>query len=640
MTKPRVMLVVTHLLGTGHLARIAAIGKALAARGAGVTLVSGGRAAPMVDPTGLEVVQLPPLHCAGTDFRTLLDGGGVVAAQDMLAQRSAMLIETFDRAAPDALVTELYPFGRRALRDEFDALLRHARKARPRPMILASIRDILNPPSHPAKAEAAMRILGAYVDHVLFHGDSAVATLDLSWPVTEPLRRRLIETGYVRDAKPAPPSPRAPSGEILVSAGGSAAGLPLWRAALAAARLRPERRWRLLVGHGVNEADFVALAGQAGSNAIVERARRDFASLLRAADLSISQAGYNTVLDLAAADARALLVPFAEGGEKEQDLRAQALTQRGLASALPQDALSGDRLAQAADAALKEPRPDWSALRGDGAGRSADILLDCCAVARRRSAAWDRLDAALERAKRLRRVLPFWLRDDDATTPSEDLSRFLPLLQRYDIAAAFAVIPAQTQDRLATLLTNTPHAVVTHGWTHANHAPETQKKTEFGAHRDLNVMVDEARRGGDAIARLFREQALPVFVPPWNRVDDSFTRHLTEAGFTGLSTYGRRGGQLSGVMQVNTHWDPVDWKRGGGLAAEDVLINLLARLIGEELDAPEGALEPIGLLTHHLVHDPWIDRFLDEMLARLADSQAVRFLHPREVFATPQTRRR
>lgn len=640
MTKPRIMLVVTHLLGTGHLARIAAIGKALAARGAEVALISGGRTAPMVDMTGLDVTQLPPLHCAGTDFRTLLDDCGGIAAQDMMARRRAMLIEAFDRAAPDALVTELYPFGRRALRDEFDALLRHARKAKPRPMILASIRDILNPPSHPAKTDETSRSLGACMDHVLFHGDSAIAALDLSWPVTEPLRRRLIETGYVRDAKPAPPPAHAPSGEILVSAGGSAAGLPLWCAALAAARLTPARRWRLLVGHGVSEADFAALAGQAGSNVVVERARRDFPALLRDADLSISQAGYNTVLDLAAADARAVLVPFAEGGEKEQGLRAQALAQRGLARVLPQDALSGERLAQAADAALKEPRPDWSALRGDGADRSADLLLDCCAVARRRSEAWDRLDAALERAKRLRRVIPFWLRDDDAAAPSESLSRFLSRLQSYGIGAAFAVIPEQAQDSLAALLAHTPHAVVTHGWAHANHAPETHKKAEFGAHRDPRVMFDEARRGGETMKRLFGAQALPVFVPPWNRIDASFTLRLAEAGFVGLSTYGRRGETPAGLVQVNTHWDPVDWKHGGGLAAEDVLINRLAALISEELDAPEGALEPIGLLTHQLAHDPWIDRFLDEILARLADSQAARFLHPREVFAAPQTRRR
>ncbi|SDR63313.1 hypothetical protein SAMN05519103_08478 [Rhizobiales bacterium GAS113] len=56
----RALIVVTHLLGVGHLARAALIARALAERGAEVRLVSGGRPSETVDLAGLDLVQLPP----------------------------------------------------------------------------------------------------------------------------------------------------------------------------------------------------------------------------------------------------------------------------------------------------------------------------------------------------------------------------------------------------------------------------------------------------------------------------------------------------------------------------------------------------------------------------------------------------
>ena len=61
-----VFISVTHLLGIGHLARAAAIGRHLAAKGHRVTLASGGMPAPVVAMTGITLVQLPPVRCRGT----------------------------------------------------------------------------------------------------------------------------------------------------------------------------------------------------------------------------------------------------------------------------------------------------------------------------------------------------------------------------------------------------------------------------------------------------------------------------------------------------------------------------------------------------------------------------------------------
>ena len=54
--------------------------------------------------------------------------------------------------------------------------------------------------------------------------------------------------------------------------------------------------------------------------------------MLARSRLSLSQAGYNTVMDILAVGARALVLPFAEGAESEQSLRARLLAERGLLS--------------------------------------------------------------------------------------------------------------------------------------------------------------------------------------------------------------------------------------------------------------------------------------------------------------------
>ncbi len=143
---------------------------------------------------------------------------------------------------------------------------------------------------------------------MLVHGDPGFLPLDASWPVVEELAPRLRYTGYVDEGEVVS-TPGEPRSGIVVSGGSSAAGLPLQEAAVAAAALTPALSWRILVGRAVPEPAFAALREAAPPNAIVERARPDFRALLAGAALSVSQAGYNTVLDLLRSGCPAVLVP-------------------------------------------------------------------------------------------------------------------------------------------------------------------------------------------------------------------------------------------------------------------------------------------------------------------------------------------
>src|SRR6202007_2325406 len=98
---------------------------------------------------------------------------------------------------------------------------------------------------------------------------------------------------------------------------------------------------------------------------------------------------------------------------------------------------------------------------------------------------------------------------------------------------------------------------------------------------------------------LLGDRCLPVLVPPWNRIDPALVPSLSMIGFQGLSTFGKRAAARPyGLGVVNTHCSPIDWKKGGGLTQQLHILDCLSASI--HLD------EPVGILTHHLVHDPWI----------------------------------
>lgn len=363
------MIAVTHLLGTGHLARALTLARAFDAAGDAVTVVSGGTAVDHFETTGLAFEQLPEVRSDGTDFTTLLDGNGQVASPAMRAARQHRLLAILSDVQPDILITELFPFGRRILRDEFIGLLQAGRDMVPTPVILASVRDILAPPGKPNKVTFAEDLVNRFYDGVLVHADPDVVRLDRSWPVSRSLEKRLYYTGFVAPAPPADhPSRQA---GVLVSAGGGAVGDKVFAAACDAARLLPDIKWILLVGGP--DARRTRLAAHAPENVRVQAPRADFRQLMAAAAVSVSMVGYNTAMDILQTGVPAVLVPFDDGGEVEQGLRAEALTALRAISLIRQDVLDGASLARAVSELMTQSRRSPKTDGMDGATVSVEI---------------------------------------------------------------------------------------------------------------------------------------------------------------------------------------------------------------------------------------------------------------------------
>ena len=627
----RVLIAVTHLLGAGHLTRAAALARAFAAAGHEAVLVSGGMPAPLVRLDGVRLVQVPPLRIAGTDFATLLGDDGLVAGPEVLARRCAMMIEAVDAVAPDVVVTELFPFGRRGLAGEFLALIEAARSRQPQPLVLASLRDILVASTKPERIAQAHARVADFYDAVLVHGDPTLAPLDASWPVDLATAAKLRYTGYVDEGtSPAPAEVRS---GVLVAAGSGPAGLALLRIAATAAGLRPALGWRILAGHGVPEPALAEIARDL-PDGIVARARPDYRDLLARAALSVSQCGYNTATDLLVTGTPAVLVPFEAGGETEQRLRAERLAANGLARVLPEAGLSVETLLQAVDDQLAAPPPGPHGIDLDGARHTVAIVADLHArrgsASRIRQAArtgFAALHAALDDAAACGRAVPFFWRDDDAVTATPALDRLIALAERHAAPLLLAVIPAGVEPALGERLrTARELCVAIHGLAHRNHAPPGEKPAEFGAHRALDTLRADAAAG----LRLARDRVpeaalLPVFVPPWNRLAPELAAALPDLGYRGLSAV--PGPEVPGLSRLDATLDPIDWRGTRSLRDPDALLRDLA-------DAVAGG-RTIGLLTHHLAHDEAVWAFVEALIPELLKHPAVQGIDFNSLFDRP-----
>lgn len=385
MTARRVFVYVQHLLGIGHLRRAATIANALAAQGAEVTLASGGLPVPGLALRGVKLLQLPPACTGDAGFKSLVDPAGMPVDESWKARRKDMLLEAWRSFDPHILLVELYPFGRRQMRFELLPLLEAASGASRRPVIASSVRDILGGgQKDPARQDQMLEVFERYFDHLLVHGDPALIPFARTFRHADRLGDKLHYTGYVVEDEP--PGGLATgtgpgSGEVLVSAGGGAVGRALLEAAIRARPLtcHAGRTWRVLCGVNAPREEFEALSALAASTGqgrvVVERARPDFPQMLGRCELSVSQGGYNTVMEVLQARARAVVVPFAGGAETEQALRTSLLAELGLIEMVEESGLEPGTLAAAVNRASERPRRARAGIELRGAQNSAALML-------------------------------------------------------------------------------------------------------------------------------------------------------------------------------------------------------------------------------------------------------------------------
>lgn len=241
------------------------------------------------------------------------------------------------------------------------------------------------------------------------------------------------------------------------------------------------------------------------------------------------------------------------------------------------------------------------------------------------TAGWPDLVDELDRWGMVGRVAMMWWRDDDAVTVTPQLDNLLRLAG--GVPVALAVIAALARPELAAALDGMPLvAVLQHGWQHANRATDG-KKSEYPEGRSAAVVDAEITAGQARIKALFGERAVPVLVPPWNRIADEFLPRLPANGIAGISTMvSPKGAALPpGLVAIDVHVDLVAWRADRGFVGTAAALGgLVGHLRANRLGAAASA-GPVGILSHHLIMDGPTTAFLDRLIELTRTHAAVRW---------------
>lgn len=644
----KILFYCQHVLGIGHLIRSLEIVRGL--RDFEVCFLNGGETIPGIDAAScVEVVNLPPLKMDEQFTQISVTDEATSLAAIKNARRQRILAE-FDRFRPDAVIIELFPFGRKKFAAELLPLLARVKLAGGSTKVVCSLRDILVGRSDQSRYdEWVCAIMNRYFDVLLIHADPRFQRLEESFSQVAQLTAKIHYTGYI--AQPptsgAAAEPEISLGDpttplILVSVGGGRVGYELLESAVEASKLlEATLPHRLLVFTGpyIPDERFAALTRLTGErrHIVLSKYTARFLAYMGKADLSLSMAGYNTCMNLLTTKVRALVLPFNGGGDDEQTVRANKLAGLGAVDVIRPDELQPHRLAEKIVRGLGST-PPRAVLELRGAKTTARMLSDLLENGEPRAtrplpsfgvrqdsfAALDaRLKTGLDRLQAKDEEIHVFLRDDDVDEDEETLRRLLDISVLQGVPVNLEIIPARLTEAAVKLLQAhkrfAPNLVELHqhGWRHVNHETE-HKKSEFGVARGFAEQLRDIESGRERLEEAFGDRFYAAFTPPWNRCNQDTLRILDCLRFKVLSR--DRGGRAAigyGFRELSTTLDLFRWKGGATLKpCGEVVCQLIAQM---------AAGDPVGILLHHKVMDARAMELLDFLLCRLTQFPVVRF---------------
>jgi hypothetical protein len=173
--------------------------------------------------------------------------------------------------------------------------------------------------------------------------------------------------------------------------------------------------------------------------------------------------------------------------------------------------------------------------------------------------------------------------------------------------------------------------VLQHGYAHRNYAGANERKAEYGPHRPLAEMCGEIVQGRRRLAAQLGPAFVPVFVPPWNRIDPRLRALLPGLGFSGLSAFGAR----SAANEANVHCDLMLWRPTRRFRGEE---GVLAQIVSHLAARREAGWsdEATGIMTHHLAQNEQTWLFLERLVSEVSTCDGAHWLTVDELFRLPR----
>jgi len=397
----RVMIYCQDSLGLGHLRRNVNIAHSLSrlCPEASFLFVSDSPVSPFFElPPNSDFLKLPTVvkvRHADFEVRNL----PLLESERMMDMRARLIRDVALDFQPDLFLVDHMPHGAGGeLASCLEALGREVPSCRR----VLGLRDILGAPEDivPAwRKFGAYELVREHYDAVLVYGTRELYDLGRAYEFPEDIERKLHYCGYVSVTLDGPArharltgkfSVRRPHTALVMGGGGSDAH-EFMDAVLEAIRwLGDDLTFNTYVVTGPfmpPEERRVLEEKARGLPVVVRRFRDDAVELLRAADVVVSMAGYNTICEILQYAARAVVVPRS-GPSAEQTIRTRILHDRGWLHAIEQSEVTPARLGEAIKSVLA--RAPLSAEDRDidlaGGRRAAEHMLGLSAAGRAGSA--------------------------------------------------------------------------------------------------------------------------------------------------------------------------------------------------------------------------------------------------------------
>ena len=343
--------------GLGHLRRNTNIAVRFVqeAPGSSVLMLTGcppGNPFPL--PKGIDFIKVPSLIKVDTGVYSPL--GLRVSRKKAKAIRASVIQSAAIQFKPKLFVVDHVPAGTYG---ELLPTLWMLKELDDPPVIVLGVRDIIDAPDAVRelwRREMTYQTIRNYYDEVIIYGCKEIFDSALHYGMMTEFPDIVSYSGYVCSQAPVKSREQVRAdlrlkrqNLIVVAAGGGHDGYPLMQSCLQAFQLigRGSRFEAVLITGPLMDADQrEQLRAQArGLGARVLSSVEDAPSLMNAADLVITMAGYNSLCEVVSLRRKALVVPR-PGPRAEQRMRAELFQQKGLIDVLDPQEVSPRNLAQ------------------------------------------------------------------------------------------------------------------------------------------------------------------------------------------------------------------------------------------------------------------------------------------------------
>ena len=341
-----------HSMGIGHLVRSFALVNSLK-KSFQVTLVSGGDFPEGIKvPEEINFIQLPPIGIDANNNLTAI--GTSDSAYNVMKIRQKKMVSIYDEILPDIFISEYFPFGKILFMGELLPILKRIKSSDKPVEVVCSLREILEPKSFKKKIgeDFSVKISNDFYSNILVHGDADFISLDETCPQLSRINVPVSYTGYVSSEKYTPKINRENFKEIVLSAGGGKVAQPFISKMVSsfnnfgfgegiilrvvAGPIYPIEEWEMLQESVKNYPDI-----------ILNRSVESLSEIWKKARLSISPGGYNTLMEVICSRIPALIIPYINESNSEQEIRATKLQKKGLIETINFEKSSEEELALA-----------------------------------------------------------------------------------------------------------------------------------------------------------------------------------------------------------------------------------------------------------------------------------------------------